>query len=179
MIDIKMSGIISKYRNTSGMTLLEIMLSITIIGICIPFIFGILFTTNTIKSRIAAYNDIKNIKNDIISFIKLTSFETIYDVLNDETVILIDEQHDPELSFHNFTISKFHDIKESHPRYLCRLFPFNEHGKKSDLSDMNTLCALQMWCKIYKINGCLSNDIQKTLSEKSKADILFPVVKLR
>ena len=80
MIDIKMSGIISKYRNTSGMTLLEIMLSITIIGICIPFIFGILFTNNTIKTKTAYHNDIKNIKNNIISFIKLTSFETIYDV---------------------------------------------------------------------------------------------------
>ena len=179
MIDIKMSGIISKYRNTSGMTLLEIMLSITIIGICIPFIFGILFTTNTIKSKIAAYDDIKNIKNDIISFIKLTPFETIYDVLNDETAILIDEQHDPELSFHNFTISKFQDIKESHPRYLCRLFPIDENGQKSDMSDMNTLCALQMLCGIYQINRHSLTDIKKTASEKPKADVLFPVVKLR
>ena len=174
-----MSSIVSKYKNKNGMTLLEIMLSITIIGICIPFIFGILFTTNTIKSRIAAYNDIKNIKNDIISFIKLTPFETIYDVLNDETVILIDEQHDQELSFHNFTISKFQDIKESHPRYLCRLFPFDGNGKKSDMSDINKLCALQMWCGIYKINRHSLTDIKKTPSKKTKANILFPVVKLR
>lgn len=174
-----MSSIVSKYNNKNGMTLLEIMLSITIVGICIPFIFGILFTSNTIKTKIASYNDIKNIKNDIISFIKLTPFETIYHVLNDGDIIWIEEQHDPELSFHDVTISKFPNVKNTHPQYICRLFPFDNNDKESDMSDINKLCTLQMWCSIYKINKHPTTDLQKILQEQSNADILFPIVKLR
>lgn len=174
-----MSATISKYNNKNGITLLEIMFSITIIGICVPFIFGILFTSNTIRTKITSYNDIKNIKNDIISFIKLTPFEMVYQVLNDCDIILIEEQHDPELSFRDVTISKFPNVKNTQPLYICRLFPFDNNDKESDMSDINKLCTLQMWCGIYKINKHPTTNLQKILQEQSNADILFPIVKLR
>lgn len=174
-----MSAIVSKHNKKNGMTVLEIMLSITIIGICTPFIFGILFTTNTIKTKTTSYNDIKNIKNDIISFIKLTPFEMVYQVVNNGDIILIEEKHCPELSFNDFTISKFPDAKNTQPQYICRLFPFDNNDKESDQSDINKLCALQMWCGIYKVNKYSTANLQKILQEQSNADILFPIVKLR
>ncbi|MDR1401434.1 MAG: type II secretion system GspH family protein [Puniceicoccales bacterium] len=136
-------------KKNEGMSLLEIVLAITLFAILIPSIFGIFFANADLASKLSAHTHAKETAADIRSFVKLSTYENIYNLTQNNELLTVEEIDEDGIFMRNF-------ISGGTPKAndLIARFEFVDlSGRIPENSDVAETCALPLKCEIYRVKS--------------------------
>ncbi|MDR1891256.1 MAG: prominin family protein, partial [Puniceicoccales bacterium] len=97
-------------KKCAGVSLLEIVLSITLLAVISPVLFGIFFSNANLSQNLGAQVTMKETANDVKSFVKLANYDSIYDLIKNQEIIGIEEVEEDGIVTRKFT--KYESIKD-------------------------------------------------------------------
>ena len=157
-----------------GMTLLEVILSISLLAVVILSFLGIFIVHTMLDEKLAAQNAVYDAAKDIKSFVKLTQYDTIFNLAkNNEYLTATEVEHDDLLTRE---FAKYQPNNDKNYRVVVKFEADNDSwSQTADDQD----CAFPLQCKIFHLKRTAPGADLKKLLAQSDAEMSLSLVKLR
>ncbi|MDR3144515.1 MAG: type II secretion system GspH family protein [Puniceicoccales bacterium] len=140
-------------KKNAGMSLLEVILAITLLSIVAPSLFVIFFSNVNLCKRVEMRTSIRQVADDVRSFIQLTDYSGIRSIADGGDLLAIREVEENGLLVREF-------IKNGGDDFPCD-FAARLEVMNSVANGAEEQCAIPLRCRIYHVK-------QKKLSEKNR-----------
>ncbi|MDR2778810.1 MAG: hypothetical protein LBB16_00785 [Puniceicoccales bacterium] len=127
---------------------MEIIFAITLLAIIAPVLFGIFFANADLSQNLIARTTMREVANDIKSFVMLANYDSIYDLAKNQEIIVIDEIEEDGIVTRKFTK---HELRKDRttPKFVAR---FELIGiNKIVPTDVTETCVIPLKCEIYHL----------------------------
>jgi hypothetical protein len=159
------------------MSLLEIIFAITLLAIISPILFGIFFANANLSKDLTAQTTMKEIAEDVKSFIRLTDYASLCDLIKNRESIGIEEVEEDGMMMRKFT--KYGSIKDRAACKFIAKFELVYVGDKATLTDVTETCILPLKCEIRHLKSNEQTHPPKKLAESFGAKYTMFITKNR
>jgi hypothetical protein len=164
-------------KKCRGTSFLEIIFAITLLAIISPILFGIFFANTNLSQNLTAQTTMKEIAEDVKSFIKLIDYASLYDLIKNRKFIGIEEVEEDGMMRRKFI--KYESIKN---RAACKFFAKFELAYMSNnvvSTDVTETCVLPLKCEIFHLKSNEQTHPDKKLAESFGAEYTMFIAKNR
>lgn len=164
-------------KKCGGMSFLEIIFAITLLAIISPILFGIFFANTNLSRNLTAQTTMKEIAEDVKSFIRLADYASLCDLVKNRESIGIEEVEEDGMVGRKFM--KYESIKDRAACKFIAKFELAYVDNKSTLTDVSETCVLPLKCEIYRLKSNERTHPDKKLTESFGAEYTMYMVKNR
>ncbi|MDR1528488.1 MAG: hypothetical protein LBS22_02795 [Puniceicoccales bacterium] len=138
-------------KKCRGISFLEIIFAITLLAIISPVLFGIFFANANLSRNLAAQATLKEIAEDVKSFIKLANYDSVYDLIKSREPVGIEEVEEDEMVRRKFI--KYESTGDKAAYKFIVKFELAYVNSKTMPNDVTETCALPLKCEIYRLKS--------------------------
>ncbi|MDR1414056.1 MAG: type II secretion system GspH family protein [Puniceicoccales bacterium] len=133
-------------KKHGGMSLLEIVLAMVLFAIIVPSILGIFFANADLSIKLLAQKNVGEMAEDMKSFVRLSSYENIYDLARNGKLLTVEEIEENGICTRNFIAAK--NLKANNFIIKFELIDLNE--KIMPKADVAATCAFPLKFEVYR-----------------------------
>ncbi|MDR1595336.1 MAG: hypothetical protein LBR91_00195 [Puniceicoccales bacterium] len=168
----------NRRTNTNrGMSLLEVVLSITLLIAIVPPLFGIFFANANLAKKLSVDMKLGDVADDVKSFVKLSTYDRIYNLAKRNAVLAVEEEDEADGICARKFVEKEPDIISGFD-FVAKLEFANCNGT-SGTAHIDSVCAMPLLCRIYHISGTSRRITGADLPTMADATRSMFVVKMR
>jgi hypothetical protein len=164
-------------KKCQGTSFLEIIFAITLLAIISPVLFGIFFANANLSQNLTFQMTMKEIAEDVKSFIKLANYDSIYDLTKNRESIGIEEVKEGGMIRRKFM--KYESIKGKAACKFIAKFELAHVDNRVISTDATETCVLPLKCEIYRLKSREQTHSDKKLAESFGAEYTMFIAKNR
>jgi competence protein ComGC len=164
-------------KKCRGISFLEIIFAITLLAIISPILFGIFFVNANLSQNLTVQTAIKEIAEDVKSFIKLANYDSLYDLVKNRESIGIAEVEEDGMVRRKFI--KCEPIEDGAACKFIAKFEWAYVDNRAMPTDASETCVLPLKCEIYRLKSNEQVHSHKKLAESSGGEYTMFIAKNR
>ncbi|MDR2776973.1 MAG: hypothetical protein LBB17_02930 [Puniceicoccales bacterium] len=164
-------------KKCRGISFLEIIFAITLLAIISPVLFGIFFANANLSQNLTVQTTMKEIAEDVKSFVKLANYDSLCDLINSRKPTGIEE-----IEEEGMVRRKFIKCESMKDRVACKFiakFELVHVGNGVTPTDTTETCVLPLKCEIYRLKSNEQTHFDKKLAESFWAEYTMFIAKNR
>jgi hypothetical protein len=157
-------------KKSVGISFLEIVLAMTLLATTAPIFFGIFFTNVNWSTDLSTRRRLLETANDVRSFVRLSDYETLFDLTKNSSILAIREVDEDEMLVRDFIPL---NSEKCNCDFVVQFEPSN--NDKTAMMNASTTCAFPLKCKISHVKHKSHGISKETLSSicDARYDILL------
>jgi hypothetical protein len=164
-------------KKCRGTSFLEIIFAMTLLAIISPILFGIFFANTNLSRNLTAQTTMKEIAEDVKSFIKLADYASLYDLIKNREFIGIEEVEEDGMMRRKFI--KYESIEGRTSCKFIAKFELAYVSNKGMPTDVTETCVLPLKCEIFHLKSNKQTYPAKKLVESFGAEYTMFIAKNR
>jgi hypothetical protein len=163
-------------KKCRGTSFLEIIFAITLLAMISPILFGIFFANTNLSRNLTAQTTMKEIAEDVKSFIRLADYASIYNLIKNQESIGIEEVEEDGMVRRKFV--KYESIKDEAACKFIAKFELVHMGKAMP-TDATETCVLPLKCEICRLKSNEQTHPDRKLTKSFGAEYTMFIAKNR
>jgi hypothetical protein len=143
-------------KRNGGTSLFETVSALTLFALVVPVFLGLFFANVRLSGSLSSKADMRETANDVQSFVKLSNYDSVYDLAKNHELLAIEEVEESGLLSRKFV--KYDSLgRDSKYNFVTKFELADLDGESALHAGKNETAGIPLRCRIYHVKSARRN----------------------